>query len=423
MKDSCDVVHPILITEYDKIDEVNYAYVPKWSRYYFIDDITFTTGNRAEISMTVDVLATFKTDINNYTCFVERSGSNVDLMISDNLVSNGENIVYKNYVETDIGDDINSTGCYMIQTVGGASTGTGITSYITNKAGMLGFMQALFDPTKYNFLVDDVVKSFFNPFQYVISVKWLPIYMPALLGDPYTTANIWCGWWDTGEVAYIAKNEGVSNKREITLPSNLYNDFRKFDPRFSRYTVYLPAVGAISVSPADIANGLTCQFYIDSLTGYALYWLNSGNELIGTYKTQMGVPIQIGQLNSGALNMAASSVGAITSAAAGSIVGAGANLVDAAKSLFNPTMSINGVNGDMFTLKNKLNIGVSVECRGSGDKPNNQAGSPCYKNLRLGSLTGFVKCGNASVQLTGSIPYGDEVDMVNNFLNSGFYME
>ena len=52
---------------------LQYNYM-KWSdHYYFIDSVTSLNNEMIEISASEDVLATYREEIGNYTCFVERS--------------------------------------------------------------------------------------------------------------------------------------------------------------------------------------------------------------------------------------------------------------------------------------------------------------------------------------------------------------
>ena len=45
---------------------------------------------------------------------------------------------------------------------------------------------------------------------------------------------------------------------------------------------------------------------------------------------------------------------------------------------------------------------------------------PYYEVANIGSLSGYVKCYDASVSIPGD---GEEQDVVNGYLNSGFYYE
>lgn len=423
VKESSNIDSPTLILTTGYINE-NYAYISAWSRYYFVTDITVETGGRIEVQLSCDVLATCKDYIANYTCFVERSASSYNDMFDDPYVSNSEDITYRAYAETHPGDGFSGSGCYLIRCVGGVSdtSGTGIQTYVTNEAGMLGFVQSLFDTTKYGFLSDEVVKSFFNPFQYVVEIKWMPVTFRSLVGEAGSekTSNIICGWFDTGEIGYLLAADGVTATTQIALPNNPYSDFKRYSDRFSRYSLYLPGVGTIPISAADAVSGLGSTLRIDAITGIAQYSIWTADDYIGTYKTQMGVPIQIGQLNSSFLNMAGSMTSAAVSGISGNFLKMAGDLVDSVKSAFNPTASINGSNGDKYTFSNFDHIIVSLACRGTGERATSVAGRPCYATKRLGTLSGFVKCGNASIDIPF---YENEKTSVNSFLNSGFYME
>lgn len=421
LKEPCDMLNPTIIISNIVGAVYNYAFIPAWNRYYFVTNVTFLTGNRTQYDLSVDVLASWKSQISSYTCFVERSESSYNNLFDDEYVSNTENINYRASTSTEQGQGFSGSGCYTIRCVGANSKGTGITTYVTNEAGMLSFCQSLFDTTRYGFLADEIVKSFFNPFQYVVSIMWLPLNFAQLVGGTDNqTANIVCGWFDTGQLAYLLDADGIDITTDIKIPDNPYSDFRKYSDRFSHYQMYLPCVGMIPLNAANAANGLRSTLRVDSLTGYANYIITSANAVVGTYKTQLGVPIQIAQLNSGALNMIGQMSNAVVSAASGNFAGAANDIVNSAKTAFNPTASVNGANGDKYTIIKNPRIVVSLECRGSGERATATVGRPCFSTKKLGDLSGYVKCGNASVPCSG---FDEERDMINNFLNNGFFME
>lgn len=78
LKNDCDLVNPYVVL---KLDDVlflsNYAYIPKFKRYYFITGIEILSKTLVAVSMHVDVLESFKSDILAGTVHVTES-SNVD---------------------------------------------------------------------------------------------------------------------------------------------------------------------------------------------------------------------------------------------------------------------------------------------------------------------------------------------------------
>lgn len=80
LKNDCDLVNPYVVL---KLDDVlflsNYAYIPKFKRYYFITGIEILSKTLVAVSMHVDVLESFKSDILAGTVHItESSDSNTN---------------------------------------------------------------------------------------------------------------------------------------------------------------------------------------------------------------------------------------------------------------------------------------------------------------------------------------------------------
>lgn len=63
LKEETSVVNPVILIEIDNPTMYNYAYIPEFRRYYFIDDITSVRKNLWRLSLSVDVLESFKNEI------------------------------------------------------------------------------------------------------------------------------------------------------------------------------------------------------------------------------------------------------------------------------------------------------------------------------------------------------------------------
>lgn len=60
---------------FEKVDELrkyNYAYIPQFGRYYYISPQTFKTGGIVSLTLSVDVLMTYKDSILNSTQLIDR---------------------------------------------------------------------------------------------------------------------------------------------------------------------------------------------------------------------------------------------------------------------------------------------------------------------------------------------------------------
>lgn len=67
VKQDCSILKPEIVLSLDTIGKnyaiCNYAYVPQWKRYYFINDITLESDGLIALSMEVDVLMSYKSNI------------------------------------------------------------------------------------------------------------------------------------------------------------------------------------------------------------------------------------------------------------------------------------------------------------------------------------------------------------------------
>lgn len=83
--DPCDIYAPrILVDYFDAIDSYNYAYIPEFERYYYIRSASVNSAQRLEIILEEDVLMSFKNQILDVTCVIDRSAwDNKNLYIAD----------------------------------------------------------------------------------------------------------------------------------------------------------------------------------------------------------------------------------------------------------------------------------------------------------------------------------------------------
>lgn len=428
LKEPSDTVNPtIIISPYVK-HGFNYVYIPNWMRYYFVNNINYTTGGRMEVELTTDYLATYRTSIASYSCFVERASSAYNPMIDDEYISNTEDQIYAASSSTTLNEPFETTvGSYFMRTINNNSGTNGITTYVLSEYQLGQVFSFMFTDGSYgDMLSDSVVKSFFNPFQYIVSLMWVPVRATYFANNP--TRNVVFGWWDSGVAVKVVDHYYQTfGLKDLNVPENYYNDFRAFSSRFTKYSLYLPAIGNVDLSPVDAhAPNLQISLSMDTATGIGEYYIfkNLNGSEVATYKTQIGVPIQIAQMGSSLSQTLRSGTSAVTSAASGGILGTVIggihSLINTAKSVYQPTPSVIGTAGDMNSIRGN-SIVCTVTCRGSGQYATSVAGRPLFETRQLSTLVGgFIKCGNASIDIGG---YDIDKETVNNYLNSGFYLE
>lgn len=426
-KQPTSVTNPtFLLSGYD--NAYNYLYVPVWGRYYFIDEVVLVHDDLFEIHCSTDVLATFKSWIGLYNCFVERTSDstkyNTDLLDSA-LSSEDGSEVFASATTNLFGN--NNGGCYVVRMVGTGATG--VTTYVFNDINQLGILfNPMFDdytPEDTLEALDEFVKFFIcDPSKYLVGAYYSPLsysYYSAV----GASRKINIGWYDTQQSAVAIAQTTHNFNITIGKPSGIYSDFRRTDPRFSYYTLYLPAIGTIELSCDNVEADLHLYGSVDLLTGGIHYRLTANGSTIASYEGNCYVALALGsssvsngvsQIFSGISGVG---VGLASENGLGAVAG-GIKTLKGIGDVITGTPSVNGSAGGMASIKLDPNVIMSVCQKHSAEFPTSVVGRPCCKNLVLGTITGYIQCAGASIDITG---FGNDKELVNNFLNNGFYYE
>lgn len=439
-KEDTSLENPVFI-----IDEPypQYTYVQAFSDYYFVTDIVNLDNYRSEIHCTMDVLATFKTDILNYTAFVERAESEFEPFVIDPYLTAKQQITHIDKGLTSM-NFLSGSG-FVTQVL---ARNRGVVLYATPDLTPFRrlLIPSVYDASDITDWIDSKVAQAFDLDVYIGSVKWLPI-NPNHIGEG-PMGTFYVGPIDVGVPTdypiYIADQQ--TDRRHtlynLTIPTDhKFNDFRDCHPSFSRYKIRLPGIGLVELDPIvmgsiinDSGKRLDMQMEIDYVTGDIVYYMmeasgqNYGIQTpFARFNGNISVNVPIAK-SSADLNK---TIGTFTSSVAagaqaggayGAIAGAVVGAVGAIKNEMTPETSMVGSgSGNKSDINLSTgNIMIVVEHYGNTQYPTYHAGRPLYSRKTLSTLTGYVKCGAASVPLNAR---DSERDQVNNYLNSGFYIE
>lgn len=426
LKDNCSLENPVFVID-DDLKTWGYCYAPTLSRYYFITDIVSISSYEYEVHCTLDVAGTFRDSIRAYTAFVERSASAYDVMVTDSCLSQQQDIVYKAVSGSET--TLDSSGVYIVPVAG--YTGLQLTAHtnLVTAGNFLNGRQVKKPSGALPLLseLDDIFTTagyqIFNIQDYMGSMYWLPL--PASIIS--AGGNLSAGMFDTG----ISYNELGIYEYAITgslnVPSNYYSDWRAHDPRFSRYSIWLPSIGTVGLDPLDASEqDLYFDMMVDCLSGmvnYRIYHSNGAD--VASYDGMIKINIPFGQsktdYSAPVVNTVSGAVsGAMLGGGVGAVIGGATGLMNGINTLLSPQTSISSGGGNKSIIQDRPDIYVSVECYGSKEFPTTDLGRPLYQNVTLGNLSGFVKCANASIPINGLDHVREEI---NNMLNTGIYIE
>ena len=431
-KDDCSIEAPVFLINGVDLD---YNYLNFNGAYYFIDDIVLRNNNIYELHCSKDVLATYKTTIGSYNAFIERSASVYDNKINDRLLSSTQQITNSAVGTTSVG--LSNSGCYIFRTIGCDSNyNTGLFLYATDDLEVVG---EIYNNTAYGVtqtIIDQIVQSLgmsaLDTSQYLQSVMWVPYAKGDLTGSD--TNEIVLGFYQADVTGRGVKTLSITHKgtsTSLVLPTNAYSDFRAGNPQFSVYNLYLPGVGTVGLDSLQASRGtVTISIDVDLISGavaYVLKHVNSGC-IIATFTGQLGVniPLVSTAINSaGAVESFAGTAATVAAAVAtenyiGAAAAAVGGTVSTVNTLTSAQGSLNGYTGNIGFAKRQHQVLCSVVNYGSKSFPNTVAGRPLYEYKTISTLSGFIKCGAASIDIPGE---GPDKDAVNSYLNGGFYYE
>ena len=445
LKDSTGIMNPILLINPNNAafstpfvpSGFNYAHIPSFGRYYFVNDWTWRNG-LWECSLSVDVLASFKTSIGAMSEYVLRSSSQFETSISDITYP-----VTTNYAVTRAPVDLNldMVGFYVLGIISNSSAVSegAISYYVMTAAEMANFKSYLMSETflSANGLANlqemnkELVKVAYNPFQYIVSCKFFPFAYPSSTGTAVTSINF--GWWSIPMTArlisvYVIFTQQSDNFTAGAHPQASRGRYLNHAPYTEIYVIH-PMLGTVLLDSNKIeaTNTVMITVTADAISGQGVIDITNTTRGIRLFETCSNIAqdIPLAQINTdviGVARTAISSTGDVISKVANLDIGGA--IASAASGVLNtieasiPVLQASGVNG------NKANYYFPADFytvnRQIVDEDLDHRGRPLCTNKTINTLSGFILC--ADSHFSGQC-FDAEKDMVNDYLTSGFYYE
>lgn len=419
LKSATTFQNPTFILQKPMNDMLQFNYA-KWAdHYYFIDSTTSINAGQTEISCTEDVLATYKNEISNYTCFIERS-SNQTTLANDTMyiptndwVLSTRNVRHKEKI---------MTSTYSQQYIIRAVSRTGVASYYINGDQLNNLLDYMYTESNFTDVITDAItKLMFEPFKYIVDLKWIPF-----VDSAFNNSNdeaIQLGFWDSGVTAKRIDEDTVVNfSYSFAFDNPLYaiTDFRYYSPSFSNYFIKLPFIGVVALNPYKIDESVNALYQFDATSGLCNVFLQSKKVVFASYQFQLSVPVQIGYASTNIAQLTTSAVSLVGAGLQGNIAQGISSGIEAGRSITAPEVSMLGTIGNISNiLNNQILEFNSYAC--TSINPDGASEGYADGTVRsISGLSGYIKCRNASIEISGFT--GDQ-EAVNNYLNSGFYYE
>ncbi len=436
LKDPSGVIAPelyVYLNDETIPANANYAYIPKFNRYYYVTEWTWNKGAWT-VSLTVDSLASFKTEIGASTQYVLRSQSDYDLNVADDIYPFKAAFTheFKSFsVEGsgELGDPFPyhtiPNGYYVVGIINSDSNAVGSCSYYRFiDSEFKKFKALLMNVNNYTSDSTEIerYRQDFNPISYIASVKWFPCSIPVDSGTPISSIPF--GWWTlsgsficyriTGAPAVVANAAVIPQNNMPRHPRlNVFGSYLENEP-YSKYTLVFNPFGIFPLPALQIARGnslyLTCS--VDPISGEGALRVftpftdggTTGQVDLVHATTKIGIDIPMAQISRDFVrntNSLLGVVGSVASALLGNVEG----IVSAAQGFVDmkasdvPQVQASGSMGSLAIYYLSTKPRLVCEFMQMPDHGPAYYGRPLCKVKQISTLSGFIKCGNVEIDL------------------------
>lgn len=438
MREPCGVIRPSVSFEFAagiNPSAYNYAYIPAFGRYYFINEWT-SVGRLWVCSMEVDALASWRESIAAQRMYVLRSSAQNDPQITDMLYPSkvSPDVEYE-YYSFDNWSYSFSSGTYIVGILSPDQNGVGACVYYAmNSAQFRAFNHYLLsnidwvspDNGLWNEISKQLGKILFNPFQYVASCIWLPITISGTI-----VSKIPYGWaWNIDcSASRLSGSLLYSSEMTVTVPPHPdYAQFGSFihSAPFSQYVISVPPFGVfpLDANIAATTEDLTVTVDVDAMTGTGRLQVRGAGYTFVDTAAQVGVQVQLAQ-SSANLEKAAHAVvqvaGGAGQVATKNIIGGAKNIasgiVDALEFAGKPAISTFGSTGSNATLGPIKIEGIFYH---PVETSSRLFGKPLCRDIVLATVQGYLQIDSPHV----SIPCTEtERETIEGHMRDGFFLD
>ena len=434
LKDGCSIFTPAIKLDMGLASDpsvYNYAYIPAFGRYYFIEDWFFT--DRLWIAnMCVDVLATYKTQIGSSSLYVLRAAGAHDGSIIDTLYPAKTGCSYA----SDTKSNPWQSSCFIVGVVSADASFGSMEYYAMSAAELRSMCLTLTDPeeiiTEDNLFMPEELSqglqlALVDPIQYVKSCIMLPVSKGDItnLGSGQT---IKAGRFEAGTGNKVYPTSRITNSYSFSIqkhPDTAARGNYVNSKPYTNITLTIPPWGCIDIDTSVTANAstLSVEVEVDPISGKGVLVVKANNIVLNRLEAQVGVPISLSSVTRDYIGGVTSALGAVGGAISGfmgnvgGFIGAAAGVGNAVESLM-PRAQTVGTTGSFVSNRGEFRLDHQFFRPVPDDNTHN--GRPLCQVRQLNTLSGYMLIQDGDVTIAGT---ASEDSKIRNYLETGFYYE
>lgn len=440
---SCNILTPaditapaVEITASSDLTAYNYAYISAFHRYYFIEGVTFDMGIWV-LTLKCDVLATYKSQIGAESLYVLRSSAAYVGEIQDNYYPITGDIVYSMQEESNFPGYTYATGCYILNIMGTASSGSSTLYQLTpdNFRTLIQELYTAIDGFQLSDMVKSVVQKFGgNPTQLISGAMWFPMDFMDSGTDVPITVGSWTSTTAVGKlVTQPVKNLPGFNPTIAAHPQvSTRGRYLNLAP-YSKYQLYVPTAGIIDLDTSQLMgiNAIYVTRHVDAFTGNMTCIVQTDPpnvsdpyHYLAVINGQWGVPVALngnnngGNILSGLISTAGAVAGAIATGGASAIIGAATAGIGTIAGAIGSATSNSSQAGSITAMLEPMRLDTTFYKVTDADNTHN--GRPLMQVRQISALGGFIQVQKGDVPIPGT---SAEAEQIKSFLEGGFFYE
>ncbi len=412
--------------------QYNYAYIPAFERYYFIEEWYFEDALWTA-TLKVDVLATYKTEIGNSNLYVMRAAAESNGAITDLLYPARTGCSFESSTKSNPWGDFS-----FIVGVVSKNASMGSIKYYALGSGQLGVIcSELMDAEGIisednGFDLNDASAalqlSLVDPIQYIKTCVMLPVSYTELVNLGSTEqVNV----FNFAMPAYgtvITPNTRLMKRYQFNIPKHPDGSSRGNyvnSAPFTALTLTCPPFGCIEIDTSVTCNASTLNVDIDldPITGKGVMVIHCNGIVLNRLEAQIGVPISLSSVTRDYIGAASSAVGAVSalgSLAMGNVsgvIGAASGIGNAVKA-YMPRAQTIGTTGAFVSNRGVFRLDAQFFRPIADDNTHN--GRPLCAVRKINTLSGYMIIQDGDVPINGTSTEDREI---RSYLEGGFYYE
>lgn len=431
MLDACSILRPVILLNVGPQANptgANYAYIAEYSRYYWVSDWTVNRGQWVA-TLTIDPLASWKTEIGNTFQYVLRSSSAFNGKVQDSmypaLSASSVNTIYSadNPFKRNLAE-----GEYVVGVVGKSGGMGAVNYYVMTPAQFAAFGEKLYGDTSIYDIATEEISAFkaqFNPLQYIVYCQWFPFVLPKGAGK----ATIDFGWWElSASCSALPQSPIYTTTLSFAIPDHpqiARGSYLNKSP-YSRYDLIFGPFGKIPLDasgfPDSTGRTANAVIYVDLVTGRATLQVTaSDGGTLAFMSGKISVDISLAQISvdyKGAAVSAVETIGAAIATGGASLLSGGLSGISNAIDSTIPQVRTTGANGSISDYW--IAPRILVQFFEIAAEDNDRLGRPLCARRKINTLSGYLQTVDTELQIPAT---SGEIDMIKSYMEGGMHFD